>query len=196
MPVAAELCRELKPYCDRIIVAGSLRRRKESVGDVEILYISKLEKLPELQQADLLAPPPSPRFLALADARINGLAGFYRQAVTGKQFRTSSFIITHRKNSFGSITWGEKNKYARHIASGIPVDFFRATEENWFNLLVCRTGSAENNTRLASAYRKLGCEWHPCAAGYTNEAGQMIRNDSERAVFANARLHYLEPWER
>ena len=36
-------------------------------------------------------------------------------------------------------------------ASGIPVDFFATTEEAWFNYLVCRTGPAELNTRIASA---------------------------------------------
>lgn len=43
MNVAAELCAALKPVCERLILAGSLRRRKPTVGDVEILYIGKTE---------------------------------------------------------------------------------------------------------------------------------------------------------
>ena len=39
--VARELCEALKPHCERLIVAGSLRRGKQEVGDVEILYIPK-----------------------------------------------------------------------------------------------------------------------------------------------------------
>jgi DNA polymerase/3'-5' exonuclease PolX len=36
---AKELCDALKPVTSRLIVAGSLRRRAQEVGDVEILYV-------------------------------------------------------------------------------------------------------------------------------------------------------------
>ena len=48
--VARELCEALKPHCERLIVAGSLRRMKQQVGDVEIVYIPKIRKY----QIDLL----------------------------------------------------------------------------------------------------------------------------------------------
>jgi len=38
---AEQIVRELKPACDRIEIAGSLRRRKQTVGDIEIVCISK-----------------------------------------------------------------------------------------------------------------------------------------------------------
>ena len=40
--VAKQMCVSLADITDRLIVAGSLRRRKAEVGDVEILYIPKL----------------------------------------------------------------------------------------------------------------------------------------------------------
>lgn len=46
--------------------------------------------------------------------------------------------------------WGEKNKLAVHVRTGIPVDFFAATEANWWNYLVCRTGGEQNNIAIAS----------------------------------------------
>ncbi len=39
---AAEIAKgDLVPYCDRIEIAGSIRRRKEDVGDIEIVAIPK-----------------------------------------------------------------------------------------------------------------------------------------------------------
>ena len=43
LSVAKKLCDALKPVCARIIVCGSLRRRKPTVGDVEVLFVPRLE---------------------------------------------------------------------------------------------------------------------------------------------------------
>lgn len=43
LDVARELVAALKPVCDRLVIAGSLRRRKTEVGDVEVLYIPRFE---------------------------------------------------------------------------------------------------------------------------------------------------------
>lgn len=37
-----EILATLRPGCARVIVAGSLRRRREEVGDIEILYIARM----------------------------------------------------------------------------------------------------------------------------------------------------------
>jgi len=39
--IANELLRILKPACQRVIIAGSIRRRKADVGDIELLAIPK-----------------------------------------------------------------------------------------------------------------------------------------------------------
>lgn len=62
LEVARELCNRLKPLCERLVVAGSLRRKKADVGDVEILYVPRLEE----RQADLL----STEMVSLADEEI------------------------------------------------------------------------------------------------------------------------------
>ena len=41
MRAAAELCAALKSASERLVVAGSLRRQKPTIGDIEILYIGK-----------------------------------------------------------------------------------------------------------------------------------------------------------
>jgi DNA polymerase/3'-5' exonuclease PolX len=160
LEVARELCAALKPHCEKLIVAGSLRRRKKDVGDLEILFLPKFEKLPLLKQADLLSGPAEIEYLNLADAAIESLV--------------QKAIILQRRNTLGSFTWGPKNKLARHTSTGIPVDLFTATEANWFNYLVCRTGSADNNVRIASAAQAKGWKWHPYDSGFTNSTGEPV----------------------
>ncbi len=40
-PIAARVCEELSPFCHRIQTAGSLRRNRPEVGDIEIVAIPK-----------------------------------------------------------------------------------------------------------------------------------------------------------
>jgi DNA polymerase/3'-5' exonuclease PolX len=41
--IADKVMRSLEPFCDRIAIAGSLRRKKDEVGDIEIVCIPKTE---------------------------------------------------------------------------------------------------------------------------------------------------------
>lgn len=138
LEVARELCAALRPTTERLIVAGSLRRRRETVGDVEILYIGCWAE----------RPAPGEMF----EQRPTNLAD---EAIAELEARG---VLERRLNSKGSESYGAKNKLMRHRASGIPVDLFSATTANWFNYLVCRTGPAESNTRIASLALARG--WH------------------------------------
>jgi len=44
--IAERIRAELAPFCDRIEIAGSIRRRKPEVGDIEIVAIPKRVMLP------------------------------------------------------------------------------------------------------------------------------------------------------
>lgn len=178
LAVAKELCAALQPVTRRLIVAGSLRRRKPEVGDVEILYVPKFET----QQFDFF----STREANLVDRLLQSLLAVG--------------TLQKRPNVNGSFAWGDKNKLALH-PSGIPVDFFSATEENWFNYLVCRTGGAENNVLIANAAIRRGWKWNPYGPGFSRggplagpEQNHPVK--SEREVFEFAGLPYREPWER
>jgi len=47
-PIAHGLLTELKPYCERIEIAGSLRRERPLIGDVEIVAIPKWQETLDL----------------------------------------------------------------------------------------------------------------------------------------------------
>ena len=175
LAVARDLCGILSPVTERLIVAGSLRRRKPDVGDVEIVYIPHTEKRP----VDLFRD-------ADADLASDMLDSMLRDG-----------ILTKRPNALGCNIWGCKNKLAIHKATGIPIDFFAANETSWYNYLVCRTGPTALNTRIASSAQAQGYQWNPYSCGFTClKTGTIHIVESEKDVFEFVGLQYLEPWER
>lgn len=175
--VARELCSALSPACEKLIVGGSLRRRKQEVGDVEIIYIPATQTV---KSRDLFA----------TDTKVN----LVDVAIADLERR---YVLGRRRNANGSEVFGAKNKLMIHKLSGIPVDLFSARPGNWWNTVVCRTGGAENNRQIAIRAGDLGYQWNPYGAGFTRlEDGAIFPMKSERAVFDFLGLLYLEPWDR
>lgn len=172
--VATLLVMALEPFCERIEIAGSLRRWKPDVGDIELLYIPKLATEPDL--TDFFAPP---RPVNLADRAIAGLE--------------SQRKLAKRPNALGRFTFGALNKLMLHIPSGIPVDLFSTDDACWHNYLVCRTGPADLNTRICNAAIARGEHWMPYGGGFRRADGSIAEMPSERAVFVHVGLPYLEP---
>lgn len=107
MRIAEFLKASLEPYCERIVIAGSLRRGKPAVGDIELLLIPKYENRPD----GLFDTKP----VDLADEALS------RMLAGGK--------IKKRPNKTGVFTWGAQNKLGIHVETGIPVDFFSVLPE-------------------------------------------------------------------
>lgn len=173
MAVAQELAYDLKPYTRAIEIVGSLRRGKATVGDIELLYIPKF------------------------DHRADGL--FDTIHVNIAEERISEWLtngtLTKRPNIRGFTSWGEKNKLAVH-KSGIPVDLFATTAENWHVSLVIRTGSKETNLKLTTGAQKQGCTLNAYGSGITWPDGEVTPATSEREVFSLCGVPYLEPKNR
>lgn len=181
LAVAKEIAELLRPHCRSIIIAGSLRRRKPMVGDVEILFVPSQRPEPVAREDMFIEPA----FLPATDAAIESLLA---RRVLGK-----------RLNAKGGTAWGEKNKLARHLASGIPVDLFATTDAAWWNYLACRTGGAESNVAICMAAIRKGWKWNPYGDGFSAPKGLAREThavNSEREVFEFVGLEYLEPWER
>lgn len=176
LSVVRELLAAISPACERVIVAGSLRRKKADVGDAEILYIPKTEV--RKISGDMFATGR----VDLADLAIRELI--------------ESGILALRLGENGSTAYGPKNKLLVHVSTGLPVDLFATSESSWFNYLVCRTGSKENNMRIAEAARAKGWRWNPYGSGFTGGDGHTHAVTSEQEVYALVGLPYPEPWER
>ena len=43
LSLAKKIVKEIKPFCSRIEIAGSIRRKKSNPGDIDIVLIAKKE---------------------------------------------------------------------------------------------------------------------------------------------------------
>jgi DNA polymerase/3'-5' exonuclease PolX len=177
--IATQIVSELEPACERITIAGSLRRCEKTVGDIEILYCPRYTT--GKRPGDLVAST-----IDLSLAKIWDLI--------------NAGVLVRRQNTNGSDTFGPRNKLMRH-ASGIPVDLFATDERSWANYLVCRTGPAAFNIRVATRARALGWKWHPYDCGFSRKrcGGELIEWQvirSEEQLFEFLGWPYCQPWER
>ena len=175
--LATRLALTMAGVCDRLIVAGSIRRLKPEVGDIEFVYVPKKETRPD--SGDMFAS----NSVDLADEKLFGLI--------------NSGVLAMRKNVKGQTTWGDQIKLARHVETGIPIDFFPIPEASWWNYVVCRTGPKESNVAICMAAEKRGLQWKPYTAGFMDVATmQIIPVFSECEVFEKVGLPYYEPKDR
>ncbi len=151
---------------------------KPDVGDIEMVYVPRVELQPD--PADLLGNRVPTN---LVDVQL-------------KEWLKAGVLIK-RVGPQGGSAWGASNKLAVHVASGIGVDFFQANRENFWTLLVCRTGSAEMNTRICNAAIARGQTWNMYRGFEDRLTGELLYvPESEAALFAHVRLPYLEPKDR
>lgn len=179
MAVAEKLVTTLKPCCEQICIAGSLRRGKREVGDIEILYVPRMVSG---RQVDMFSSG-----MALDNAAEFKIEWLEREGV-----------LERRKNVEGhNAGWGPKNKLGVHVESGIAVDLFETTKENWFVSLVIRTGPKEFNLRLTNGAIALGRTLNAYGCGITEMvSGTVTRATSEQDVCKLCGVEYAEPERR
>lgn len=144
----------LSPYCEKIEIAGSIRRRKPTVNDIDIVLIDR------------------PRLVLVLSSII---ASMGRITLNGDRIKR---------------LWLGDN------LPGISIDIYFATPATWATLLLIRTGSKENNIRLASLAKRKGWQLKANGDGLFNESGERIAGDTEKSIYQTLGIPYQEPWER
>jgi DNA polymerase/3'-5' exonuclease PolX len=147
--LAAEVVDLLAPWCVRIAVAGSIRRRRPTIGDIEIVCLPTVEV--RVEQVDMFTT----REVAvdLLHERCAAL-------------RTSG-VFADRPDKNGHPAFGAKFK--RLLFRGFALDVFSARPDNWGYTLLLRTGPAEWNKQLVLKQSQGG--WLP--RGYFFRDGQL-----------------------
>ena len=176
MAVGREVAGRISGACARLEIVGSVRRLRPEVGDVEILFI------PRRGTVDV----PGELFPREADLTDAGIAAMLRDGTLG---------LRRKKN--GTTTFGPDIKLLVHRPTGIPVDLFRARESNWWCQLVCRTGGAANNERIATLAKQRGWKWNMNGGGFVKRDGSLHhRVASEEDVYEFVGIPYLRPEDR
>lgn len=160
----------LKPHCERLDIAGSIRRKRPEVKDIEMLVVPKVETYTEAS-VDLFEPE-----------------GVERTR------RLPSFAETVR--TLGTIEKGkpEGGKYVKIILpEGIALDLFIVYAQSWGYQMAIRTGSWEFSRLLAARWKRLG---YFGDEGVLTKAGRKINVPEEADLFALLRMSVPPPERR
>ena len=87
--VASEILRRLEPACERITIAGSIRRQKPDVGDIELLCIPKF--IDGVDQLDR----------EIATLVVQGILGFRRNKLGSRVYGPKNKLMVHLPSGIG-----------------------------------------------------------------------------------------------
>lgn len=154
--IANRIVQILAPHCDRIHIAGSIRRKQAQVKDVEILCLPKKETKNEdlFGSADLI----------VSRDFVEALAGITRLVIKGN-------------------TSGRYMQIAL-VNCSLVLDLFLPEEKDYYRQLAIRTGSAEFSQKvLAHGWRRHG--WVGCGElGLRKEEDCIPIKNAEQKIIA------------
>ena len=132
----------LSPHCERIEVAGSLRRNQAQVGDIELVAISKTHPV-----------------------------GLFGQDVTHAAVERIRQAADQESPDIRILASGGRAVQFVILRQQVQVDLYLATPDNWGYIFAIRTGPAHFSKRAVTPTSKGGflTEGHRCADGYVWE---------------------------
>jgi len=178
-PIARELVEWLAPFCERIAIAGSIRRCKRLVGDIEIVAIAKVENRPSLslfgdpERVDLLAEN-------LAWHRMMG------------KIRARD-VEVHRKDGTLEHSTRVGSAYQALVFRDVPVDLFITTADQWGVIYALRTGPGDWNVRLVTDCKRY---FRSVVGGQVIHAGKPVPCLEEADFFRAIGQPWVEPADR
>jgi DNA polymerase (family 10) len=168
LPLAERIEKELLPMCERTAIAGSIRRRRENVNDIDLVI------LPKPGQLDAIKARCEQRCLVVIDGPQNYIVrlphGERRSELDG--FQVDIF-------------------FARPAVK----DLLQTVPGNFGTLLLCRTGSKDHNIFLIEHAKRMGLSWNPYK-GVLDPEGYVLASESEEEIFKALALEFVPPGRR
>lgn len=129
LPIAEKVVEALSPYCELINIAGSCRRQKPDVGDIEVVCLPKRER------------------------RLDLISGEWQKGARSKKFAEAATSLG--KVTTGSLADGKWVKI--NLMDGIKLDLFTPIEPNYYRIFAMRTGSDDYAQKIiAGGWRRRG----------------------------------------
>lgn len=170
--IAEELVKQLAPHCERIQIAGSIRREKPEVKDIEIVAI------------------PKPYEIGLFES---GIATVVNRWIKVK----GSLPCKYTQREIAPLFHTPNAELPREeLLDTIKLDLFFATPKNWGLILAIRTGSAEYSHQvLAMGWVRKGYE--SIEGNLFHKASRWERSiPEEKDLFDLIGIDWVEPKER
>lgn len=177
--LAQQWLSRIQDYCNRVEIAGSIRRRTAIVGDIDIVCMPKRVPMTDLLGRDLGERN-------LAHEELQRIVRKYENTREGQ-----------------SLTWERGGDAPGKLCTIIvedsllkyAVDFYFATPEKWGATLLTRTGPQSHNIWLAERAKELGGDWSSAAGILIPGKGARI-GDEEALIYSAIGMPYVEPKER
>lgn len=171
LQLAQQLRDDLAPACERIEIAGSVRRRSTHVNDIELVAVPKMR--------------PGPRADLFGD----------RPLVSGLDEQLDTLMARRRLSRHEAKAWGPR--YRRLRAGGpdrIQVDLFIVLPPaEWGPIFTIRTGPSGFSADLVARLHRWG---RRCVDGRVIERGVTVPCPEEEDFFALAGAKLIPPWVR
>lgn len=178
--LAGELVQMLEPSCERVAIAGSVRREKRMVADIELVAMPLLETV---EGGDLWGTP----------AEVDRLA----EALTaGRDTGILPARLVESTHADGSLTTGTRlgRSYQALEFRGMPVDLFIVHDvAQWGVILTIRTGPADWSHRLVTDCQRF---LRRVDGGYLYRSGQRVPCPTEEGFLAALGQPWVEPQHR
>lgn len=180
--LAQDLCDTLAPGCERIEIAGSIRRGKPDPKDIELVAIPRVSD--EMQELDLFGN-------VTATIECNHLHNALQQLYANG---TGAWTLDPDLPRNGP-------KYKRLKYWGQPpvcCDLFITTPESWGVIFTIRTGPGDFSKELVTRARRLSMQVDGGQLWRTHRDGKrdVVPTPTEAAFFEALGLPYLVPAER
>jgi DNA polymerase/3'-5' exonuclease PolX len=168
--IAHTIIADLRPVCERIQVAGSVRRRKSLVGDIELVAI------PRYDPAGLFG-----------DRQANAL---WAHLHAGDTYRFTK----------GDNPDGRYYQLGLPAYPDLQVDLFLAQPDNWGLTLLVRTGNAAFSTEMLARWKRvqgIGREQPGSVEGrLVTRDGRVVPTPDEETIFRLLGMAVVPPEER
>lgn len=167
--IAAELLDIFEPHCHRVAVAGSVRRCKPEVGDIEIVAIPKTIFTPNL----------------FGEMLPSG----YETELAVEKLIQSGAVVNRGADKYKSIA----------LPQGINLDLFLVLPPaQWGVIFMIRTGSGDYSKHMVTPKNKGGAlpSYYRIHDGAVWQGEKLIPMDDEQDFYRICQIDYIEPEKR
>ena len=186
LTVAQRLLELLQPACGRIAIAGSLRREKPQVRDIELVAVARWADRPVGLLDDVTES---------VDALEELVAAMLWDGTL-----TARKVENHRADGSVDLQTKLGPAFKALVFDGIPVDLFVVRPPaTWGVIFALRTGPGDWNTQLVMACKAIGrrveggqvVAWHGASGSW-----RAVPTPEERDFFEALGQPWVEPRER
>jgi DNA polymerase/3'-5' exonuclease PolX len=171
--LASEITRRIRPHCDRFEIAGSIRRCKPDVKDIEIVCV--------------------PKSFTSSSALFGGKDitkrsdGFVREVNKFKKIKGDAREGRYMQREFEI----EKEDFPAIEERNIIIDIFTATPSSWGSQFLIRTGDRDFSKLFMGTI--LPRHGYRADSGFVWKGNDVVNLPEERDVFALVGIPFIEP---